>query len=221
MTMGELSRFLHTHWIDLLVAGVYLQSVVGAAIARDWGLLALTGLGGLVLLVAVFWLAEQLQRRRAAPLGVGAAFTIPRRGLILTVGGQKDTALIAIQSLEPEWLGLLCSRQTEAVAEEILAASGLSGEHVQKEIADAWDIIDVRNKTDALFKWLVHKENTTAEIAVDITGGTTPMSVGAFTMAEEWGIDTQYVRSRFDAQNKPIPKTQDGIVIKRHTGAAE
>ncbi len=217
--MDELSRFFRTRWVELLVAGVWLQSTVGAALAGDWRLLALTGLGGLLLLAAVFWLIEKLRRKRAAPQGVGEAFQVQRRGLILTVGGQKSTALFAISSQKPAWLGLLCSRQTETVAEEIINVSELPVERVQKEIADPWDVVDVRDKMQTLVKWLTRKGVPLGEIALDITGGTTPMSVGAFTVAEEQGLDTQYVRSQYEG-NRPIEKTQEGILVSRHSPRA-
>ena len=217
--MSELYHFFHRRWVELLVAGVWLQSVVGAALAQDWALLAVAGLGGLALLAAVFWLVERLRQRRTAPVGVGEAFKLSRRGLVVIVGGQKNTALFVIESQRPEWIGLLCSRQSEALADEVIDDSRLGGERTQKEIVDAWDIVDVRDKVETLLKWLTRKGLSPGEMAVDITGGTTPMSVGAFMLAEQWGVDTQYVRSQYDAQNKPVPKTQEGLLISRHSAA--
>ncbi len=215
--MNDLLHFLRTRWMELLIAGVWLQSLVGAALARDWAVLSSTGLGGLVLLTAVFWLVERLRRKRMTPVGTGEAFLVPRRGLILTIGGQKETAVFAIQTQKPEWVGLLCSRQSESVASEIITICQLPTERVQKEIVDPWDILDVRDKMEALLKWLARKGVAYTEMAIDITGATTPMSVGAFMVAEESRLDTQYVRSQYDAGNKVIPKTQEGILVSRHS----
>lgn len=215
--MNELARFLRSRWVELLVAGVWLQSVVGAALARDWSLLAITGLGGLILLGLIFWLVERLQQKRSTPVGFGEAFQVPRRGLILTVGGQKETALFAIESQKPEWIGLLCSWRTETVALEIIEDSRLPFDRVQKEIVDPWDIVDVREKMETLLKWFARKGVLAAEMTIDITGGTTPMSVGVFTVAEEWRVDTQYIRSQYDEENKPLPRSQEGILVSRHS----
>jgi len=217
--MREFFGFFRSRWIELLIAGVWLQSVVGAALARDWGLLAITGLGGLVVLAVIFWIAGHLQRRRVAPIGVGEAFRIPRKALIITVGMPKEPGLFAVQSQNPSHLGLICSHVTEPTAQEIMVASGLPVERTQKMIVDPWDILDVREKTETILKWLRRQGIQPQETSLDITGGTTPMSVGVFSMAEEWGMDTQYIRSKYDEKNKPIPKTQEGILVSRHPGS--
>jgi len=214
--MIELYRFLRSRWIELLVAGVWLQSTVGAVLTMDWRLMAVTGLGGLVVLAVIFWVFGRFQRRRVAPLGTGEAFQIPRKALIITVGMPKEPGLYAIQSQHPAFIGLICSHLTEPTAQEIITASGLSFEHTQKMIVDPWDILDVREKTETILKWLVRRGIQPQETSLDITGGTTLMSVGVFSIAEEWGIDTQYIRSKYDANNKPIPKSQEGILVHRH-----
>lgn len=214
--MKEFLGFFRSRWIELLIAGVWLQSVVGAALTRDWRLLAITGLGGLVFLVVIFWVVAHFQHRRVAPLGVGEAFQIPRKALILTVGMPVEPGLFVVQSQLPSHLGVICSHQSEPTAEEIIAASGLPVEQTQKMVVDPWDILDVRDKTEIILRWLKRKGIQAQETSLDITGGTTPMSVGMFSMAEEWGIDTQYIRSKYDANNKPIPKSQEGILVSRH-----
>ena len=52
--MSELKRFFRTRWVELLIAGVWLQSVISAVFTGDLALLALTTLGGLVVLAIVF-----------------------------------------------------------------------------------------------------------------------------------------------------------------------
>jgi len=215
--MKELYSFLRSRWVEVLVVGVWLQSTVGAALARDWGLLAMTGLGGLAVLAIIFSVAGYFRRRQVNPIGVGEAFQIPRKALILTVGMPKDVGLFAIRSQKPSHLGLICSHATEPTAQEIITASGLPVERIQKMIIDPWDILDVREKAETILKWLRRQGIQAQETSLDITGGTTPMSVGVFSMAEEWGMDTQYIRSKYDAQNKPIQKSQEGILVSRHS----
>jgi hypothetical protein len=55
------------------------------------------------------------------------------------------------------------------------------------------------------------------EIALDPTGGMTPMSLGAFSVAQERQIDSQYVRSNYDDQNRPIRGSQELIFLSRYS----
>jgi hypothetical protein len=49
-------------------------------------------------------------------------------------------------------------------------------------------------------------------LALDITGGKTPMSIGAFLAAEEEGIDSLYVTAAFD-KGRPISETIKPILL--------
>ena len=220
--MRELKRFLQSRWIELLVAGVWLQSVISAAFTGDLALLALTTLGGLALLVLIFWLVRRIgqarSRRRAPVYGLGEAFAIPRRAVIFTVGIQKETALLALGAQEPEWVGLICSRETVPVAGEIESASGLDADHVQVEVVDPWSVVEVRAKAGFLLDWLARQGVDPVETTVDITGGTSIMSAGAFSVAAERRIDCQYVRSDYDEANQPKPNTQRGVFVTRYDG---
>lgn len=214
--MHTLRQFLRQRWPELLIAGVWLQSIVSAAFTGRWDLLALASLGGLVLLVVIFWLVERLSRPKRPSREESEAFQVPRKGLVLLVGFQKDSLTYLIRNQKPLWIGLLCSRQTEQIADELAAESGLDPDHVQKEIADAWSVMDVREKAVALVNWLRRRGLSQADLVVDITGGTAIMSVGAFSVAEEQRIDTQYVRSEYQ-DNRPIPGTQRALFVSRFT----
>lgn len=206
--------YIRKNWIELLVAVIWLQSVIGAVIAENWTLLAIAGLGGLLLLTIIFIVLQKQQRH---PIGTGEGFKIPRKALIFTIGRQKETVNLSIQNQKPEWLGLICTYQSESVANEIISESGLLPEHCQKEIVDPWDILDGRDKVEVLIQWLQRKGLQPEDIVVDLTGGTTPMSVGAFSITDVMGIDTQYIRSRYDENNRPILDSQDCILVSRHT----
>ncbi|MDY7041291.1 MAG: hypothetical protein SVX38_10560, partial [Chloroflexota bacterium] len=98
----------------------------------------------------------------------------------------------------------------------IKTASGLDADHIQKEIVDPWSVVEVRDKTTFILDWLTRHGVERAEIAVDITGGTAIMSAAAFSLATEWQVDCQYVRSDYGDDNKPIPKTQRAMFVTRH-----
>lgn len=214
--MSELISFFRHRWIELLVAGIWLQSVVSAAFTGSLALLAITTLGGLALLVAIFGLAELLRHRRRPVYGDSEAFGTPRQAIIFTVGMQKHTILFALEQQKPARLGLICTRLTGKIADEIETASGLDADHIQKEIVDPWSVVEVRDKTTFILDWLTRHGVERAEIAVDITGGTAIMSAAAFSLATEWQVDCQYVRSDYGDDNKPIPKTQRAMFVTRH-----
>ncbi|MBN1954087.1 MAG: hypothetical protein JW900_03450 [Anaerolineae bacterium] len=216
--MNEMRRFFRERWIELLIAGIWLQSVISAAFSGSWALLATTTLGGLVLLLAVFWIVGRLARRRRPSYGEGEAFATPRQAMVFTVGRQFQTILFVLENQQPrpDWLGIVCSRETIAVADEIKTRLGMSDDQVQPEIVDPWSVVEVRTKTASILDWLASKGIAPTEVAVDITGGTAIMSAGAFSMAAERHIDCQYVRSDYDENNKPIPNTQRAVFVARY-----
>jgi hypothetical protein len=62
----------------------------------------------------------------------------------------------------------------------------------------------------------MHKEGLSiSDVAVDITGGMTIMSVAVYTLAAERSIDSQYIKSKYDRNNKPILDTQEAIFVAR------
>jgi hypothetical protein len=81
-------------------------------------------------------------------------------------------------------------------------------------------VVDVRRQVSSILDWFDHHQIGIDEIAVDITGGTTIMSVAAFSVVSERHIDCQYVRSDFDADNKPIEGTQRGVFVTLYSPAA-
>ena len=215
--MQELRRFFQERWIELLIAGVWLQSVISAAFTGNLILLVGTTLGGLVLLAVIFGLVSIVQHGKRPPkYGLGEAFDVPRQALIISVGQQKSTALLACRAQQPQWLGLLCSRTTEAVADLIQAEAGFDDDHIQKEIADPWNIEELRSKLTFILEWLTRKGVPPEAIVIDITGGTAIMSAAAFSIGAEQRIDCQYVRSDYDADNRPIPNTQRGVFVVRY-----
>jgi hypothetical protein len=211
--VNELTRYFRSRWLELLVAGVWLQSVVSAAFSGSWVVFALTTVGGLVVLLAILAVVGRVRGRKKALYGASEAFHAPCQALIFTVGRQKDTILLAMEVQQPSWLGLICTRQTEELAHEVAQASGFDAEQVQVELVDPWSVVEVRAKTAFLLDWLARHGVPPRQISVDITGGTSIMSAGAFSMASERQINTQYVRSDYDQDNQPLPGSQRGVFV--------
>ncbi len=215
--MSELKHFLRQRWEELLIAGIWLQAVIAAAFTGNWVVFVVAVLGGMALIVAVFVSIGWWKRRNIPIYGENEAFSVPRRALVFTVGGQQHTIQFALKGQQPQWLGLICSKGTEPIADGIIAVSGLPEDHIQKEVVDPWNVVDIRRQMSSILDWLHFHQVAADEIAVDITGGTTIMSVAAFSAAAERQIDCQYVRSDFDADNKPIARTQRGVFVTRST----
>jgi hypothetical protein len=212
-----MTRFFRERWIELLIAGVWLQSVISALFTGNLALLAITTLGGLALLALIFWIVSKVQKRSLSlEYGHGEAFDVPRQAVIFSVGRQVQTACLALREQRPQWVGLLCSRITETTAESIHGESGLDAEHVQKEIVDPWNVEELRVKLTFILDWLDRQCVPREEIVIDITGGTSIMSAAAFSIAVEQHIDCQCVRSDYDENNHPISGTQRGVFVMHH-----
>jgi hypothetical protein len=63
---------------------------------------------------------------------------------------------------------------------------------------------------------MVSKGLTSSDIAADITGGTTTMSVGVFSMTEERNVDSQYIFCRHYENNKCVDGTQEAVFVSRY-----
>src|SRR5579872_676012 len=169
-------------------------------------------------------LLSQTRSRRLPEFGKGEAFTTPRRAILFTVGGQKETILYVLRAQNPEYIGFVCTEQTRRVVMEIeqdpAFQAAYSKEKWRLEYCDPVDVQDVRDKTLLLFQWLQRAGLSASEMALDPTGGTVIMSLGAFTVSEELGIDSQYVRTKLDREtNKPVEGTKEAVYISRHTTA--
>lgn len=166
---------------------------------------------GAASLLGLYALLDKLRRRRQPAFG-GEASGVSRRAILFTVGLQTDTIDYALNGQHPDYVGFLCTDQSLSVVDKLLAEHVLPQERWRREIADARDIADVRAKTALLIDWLLRQGLIPESIVVDLTGGLTPMSLGAFSLAQERQIDSQYVRSRYQG-NRPVPGTQELVFV--------
>ncbi len=122
------------------------------------------------------------------------------QGLIFTVS-QSELPQWVIRQVQPTCIGLLYTRDTQALADQIRASSEIKQIRVcEGLINDADDPVEVKRKTLELLEMI--KQDEVSDIAVDITGGKKTMSLGAFMAAEESGIATIYVTTVY-RDNKP------------------
>lgn len=128
----------------------------------------------------------------------------------------KELPLWVIDACRPAHVGLIATEQSRTAAQEIASFARQNGIQVQ-------NIVYLENPDDpaeALAQTrqvLARLRDAGAEkIAVDITGGKTPMSLGAFMAAEEMGASTLYVSCGFDGKlNRPDTRSAAIVRISR------
>jgi hypothetical protein len=119
-------------------------------------------------------------------------------GLIFTVS-HAETPLWVIETRLPKTIAMLATEQSQQAAEHIKKIAKQRGIKVLEPviIKDPDNVKECRWATDRL---IVQLKQSCHAVAVDITGGKTPMSLGAFMAAEEMQIASLYVSSKFDKQ---------------------
>lgn len=210
-------QYLRRSWQEIVVLGIWLPVVTAAVFSGSIAVIVVSILGGLVSIPLLYFLIAQFNRlKRKQPTFGGEASTVPRKGLIFTVGLQTDTAAYCLEYQKPNFVGFLCSEQTMRTAKTLLASHSFSEDSCHQEIVDPHDVADVRAKTLFTIDWMLRKGLGTEDIAMDPTGGLTSMSLGALSAAQERAIDCQYLMSKYNEHNRPIRGTQRLVFISRY-----
>lgn len=113
------------------------------------------------------------------------------QGLVFTVS-RDDVPQWVIQQVRPRAIGLLTTTTSQDKGTQIQQTAEAQGIIVLKEnLNNPDDPAECKRKTAQLIQDLHERQYAT--VAVDITGGKLPMSLGAFMAAEENGCATLYV----------------------------
>ena len=125
------------------------------------------------------------------------------QGIIFTVS-RKEVPLWVIKQINPRAIGLLSSESSRNAAQEIRVFAQQMGTLIIEEevINDPDDPAEVNRKAKKIMHEL--KDKGLDEMAMDITGGKTPMSLGAFMAAEEMGVDSIYVTTEYKDKKPDI-----------------
>ncbi len=136
------------------------------------------------------------------------------QGIVFTVS-RAEVPLWVIHQVQPDRIGLLITQTSQEQSAIIRQAAEQQGITVYIEILnDPDDPAEANRKTKELLQTL--RQNGISELAVDITGGKTPMSLGAFMAAEELGSDSIYVTSHYK-DGKPDMNTAHIKAISQAT----
>lgn len=167
-----------------------------------------------LLIVALFKrdaLRRWLTRNRFPSMMGGLRETLRFDGIVFTVSN-ADVPRYVIEYLKPKRVGLVCTAESQGYADQIKA-------HMQAEGGSVHEVIQIGNPDDPqesrraaryLLDGMRHSGCET--LAVDVTGGKTPMSLGAFMAAEEAGATTLYVATHFDTTLKQLDMRTARIV---------
>jgi hypothetical protein len=215
--MTQLDHFVRFHWKEIVVVNIFPQCVIAAIYSFQFSILLGTVLIGLALVAFVFGLVWILSKRKSPLRGEAAAFQVPRRAMIFTVGLQPHTVRMALDHRRPDYIAFVCSSASELLANELVEEFRYELDHCKKEVVDIQNIREIRAKTGLILDWMAEKGLETDEIAADITGGMTTMSVGVFSVTEERQVDSQYIRSQYDEQNRPVKNSQEAVFVSRYS----
>jgi CRISPR-associated protein (Cas_Cas02710) len=227
--MLELRRFLGQRLLEIVVLGIAVNALLTAITVRLASPLAIGGFGLVTLMLAVVAMGvRDLRARSRQPiLGAGDAFTLPRRGVILTLGftsaDSSSLVHLALRTLRPSYLGLLGSPETDRagipdrITERLVPDLGLELQGVKCESWEPARIREGATKAGLVIEWMLEQGLAPSEIVVDVTGGNTPMSIAAFIASEQHGVDCQYVASSWDERRPgPVPGSQRPILVTRY-----
>lgn len=209
----QIPGFMQIGWVKGLITLVFIQAVVNAIFTFNPSILLVVLLAEAAILAAVY-VALKIRGRQKTPMrGENTAFQHRRRGLIFTVGGQDDTVRISLAQQNPEFIGFICTDRTRERGYQLLKELGIDADHYKLEEVDPLSIHEIRIKAELILEWMEKKGLEKEDIAIDITGGTKTMTIGAFSVSEEKEIDSQYIFCREYLNNKCVNGTQVALLI--------
>lgn len=174
-------------------------------------------LGILTILIAVVGLIKrkQISRyfKRVSFSDVGEPIHESQQfdAVVFTVS-REELPKKVIDLTRPKIISLIATAESKPVAEILKKYAEEKGIEVQ-EIFEIADKDNPAYAKSAVKRALNLFSNTQLNnIAVDVTGGTTPMSIGAFMAAQQFGVTTIYVKADYDQALKRVKQESAKIV---------
>ena len=130
--------------------------------------------------------------------------------LIFTVS-RSDIPNWMIANYKPKVIGLVGSTEYSKSVDAIKEEAEKQGIKVHRRILENPDRV-ARVNEEAIEIINAIQQDGFEKIAVDITGGKTPMSIGVFLAAEEHGLDSLYVSADYD-KGVPIASSIKAILL--------
>jgi len=111
--------------------------------------------------------------------------------MIALIGGQPLPNYIPIRAEQPDTVLFVYTKETEKVYERLKAVLDAQGVKVEGLQTDAYDVPQV---ADVLTQWVDERVSGT-DLVVNFTGGTKPMSLAAYRVAERLQAPLMYLES--------------------------
>lgn len=136
--------------------------------------------------------------RRLPPVGFELESRQRWDAIAFTISNAEVPLRILERHLDVGRVGLIFSEKSRPAADQIKAFLVTHGKPPAQEqvIHNVDDPAEARLKTRFMLD--LWRAEGLATLAVDVTGGKTPMSLGAFLAAEEAGASTLYVTAEYD-----------------------
>jgi ribose 5-phosphate isomerase RpiB len=176
---------------------------------------AILGILTIVLMVVGVWQRKQISRyfKRVSFSDVGEPIHDSQQfdAVVFTVS-REELPKNVIDKTKPKAISLIATAESKPVAEAIKKYAEERGIEVQ-EIFEIADKDNPAYSKSAVKRALKLFGNTQLKnIAVDVTGGTTPMSIGAFMAAQQFGATTIFVKADYDQALKRVKQETAKIV---------
>lgn len=177
-----------------------------------------------VLLPSSFWGVVRKYMHGNLHSGGEEVDNIQADGVIFTVS-KKETPLWTIDKVGPQRIHLIGSPQSnDAMAALKDYAHKKNIAFSEAELRDVDDVAESRRLVNHAIAQL--QQHGCKEIVVDVTGGKTPMSIGAFQAGDEADLSVIYVSAPFDASLRvpdlnraKIYVIREGSAKSTHSGA--
>lgn len=154
--------------------------------------------------------------------GVGGELDGIRFDALIFTVSKVDLPIMAIDALKPKMVGLLHSNDTYDEAKAISEKCRKLGINTFTKATENADDVAMAHRY-ALELLDDAKKNGASSIAVDITGGKKPMSIGAFMAAEEGGVRSLYTTCDYDSKGGarvPRTGTEKIVVVSKPQSSA-
>lgn len=215
-------KFIKEKLLEIAVIAIVVQLVTGAFMISLGNSPILIGFSAIVLVLLIVLAStiyDVLSRRKV--VGKGDAINIKRKGIIFTVGLKSHEAdrplMKVIRNSSFQYYGFIGTEKTSGVVRAIVQAAGLIEDSYREKKVVPTNILETTQDTTHLILWMIEKGLSKNDIVVDLTGGTSIMSVAAYIAADENKIDTQYVFSDYDESNKPINGKQEAVLVSKYS----
>jgi hypothetical protein len=215
--MNRLIRYFRANWESILIEAILLQFFIAGILDGNLIFATIAAVAGLALLALIYKTIAIFDQCLKPLRGQNIAFQVPRRGLVFTVGLQPETIRLAVKHQKPGYVGFICSAKSEPIVSRLMEEFNCDEDNCIKKMVNSNDIKDIRTETGLILDWMISKGLKPSDIAADITGGTTTMSVGVFSMTEERNVDSQYIFCRQYENNRCVDGTQEAVFVSRYS----